>query len=68
MSKVLISIKIDIRFGTVIFGKSTKVSTKKLSKSQINLILPKTERSLCKIGARPLAPGILSQSAFSTES
>ena len=69
MSKDLISTKIDVRFGSVIFGKSMKVSTKKkLSKSQINLILPKTELILCKIGAQPLARGILSQPAFSTES
>ena len=42
LTKTLISIKINIRFGSVTFGKSIEVSTKKLPKSQKNLILPRT--------------------------
>ena len=54
LTKTLISIKIDIRFGSVTFGKSIEVSTKKLPKSQKNLILPRVNLFSAKLERNPL--------------
>ena len=53
LTKTLISIKFDIRFGSVTFGKSIEVSTKKTTKKskkiwsyrELNLFSAKLERN-----------------------